>query len=112
MHCRYYKQWDSALALYVVQFFLSIVIQFHSLNDKLSSLFSYMKFMSEKMMKKEPDQALPITAGLVTVTALFSMFWCLADDWMREPGWQSMGLPGLFFDPKMRTVVRLTFQSL
>jgi hypothetical protein len=62
--------------------------------------------MSEKMMKREPDQALSITAGLVTVTSLFAMVWCFADGWMREPGWQSMGLPGLFFDPNMRTVVR------
>lgn len=56
-------------------------------------------------MKKEPDQALQITAGLVTTTAFFSMIWCLTDGWMTQPGWESMGLPGLFFDPDMRTVV-------
>mmetsp|Transcript_13594 Transcript_13594/g.22334 ORF Transcript_13594/g.22334 Transcript_13594/m.22334 type:complete len:461 (+) Transcript_13594:71-1453(+) len=61
-------------------------------------------FMSEKMMKEEPDAALPITAGMVATTAFFSMIWCFADGWMREPGWESMGLPGLFLDPNMRPV--------
>ena len=61
-------------------------------------------YMSEKMMKKEPDQALPITAGLVSTTAFFAMIWCLADGWMWEPGWESMGLPGLFLDENMQTV--------
>ncbi|EED89415.1 predicted protein [Thalassiosira pseudonana CCMP1335] len=61
-------------------------------------------FMSEKMMKKEPDQALPITAGLVATTAFISMVWCMLDGWMSTPGWESMGLPGLILDPDMRTV--------
>lgn len=56
-------------------------------------------------MKEEPDQALPITAGLVSTTALYAMMWCLADGWMDRPGWESMGLPGLFMDENMRTVV-------
>jgi len=61
-------------------------------------------FMSEKMMKEEPEAALPITAGMVATTAFFSMIWCFADGWMREPGWESLGLPGLFLDPNMRSV--------
>jgi drug/metabolite transporter (DMT)-like permease len=61
-------------------------------------------FLSEKMMKKEPDQALPITAGLVSVTAFFAMLWCFSDGWMTQPGWDTMGLPGLFMDVNMRTV--------
>lgn len=61
-------------------------------------------FMSEKMMKEEPDAALPITAGMVATTAFFSMIWCFADGWMREPGWESLALPGLFLDPNMRSV--------
>ena len=61
-------------------------------------------FLSEKMMKKEPDQALPITAGLVSVTAFFAMIWCFSDGWMTQPGWEAMGLPGLFMDVNMRTV--------
>lgn len=56
-------------------------------------------------MKAESDQALPITAGLVATTAFFSMLWSFADGWMSQPGWESMGLPGLFLDPNMRTVV-------
>lgn len=62
-------------------------------------------------MTKEPDQALPITAGLVSATAFFAMLWCLADGWMTEPGWQSMGLPGLFMNADMRTVVSLFFEK-
>ena len=61
-------------------------------------------YMSEKMMKKEPDQALPITAGLVATTAFYSMLWSFADGWMNQPGWESMGLPGLLLDPNMRQV--------
>mmetsp|Transcript_24243 Transcript_24243/g.34689 ORF Transcript_24243/g.34689 Transcript_24243/m.34689 type:complete len:453 (+) Transcript_24243:114-1472(+) len=61
-------------------------------------------FMSEKMMKEEPDAALPITAGMVATTAFFSALWCFADGWMREPGWENLGLPGLFLDPNMRSV--------
>ncbi|KAL7445671.1 hypothetical protein ACHAXM_010007 [Skeletonema potamos] len=61
-------------------------------------------FMSEKMMKEEPEAALPITAGMVATTAFFSMLWCFADGWMKEPGWESLGLPGLFLDPNMRSV--------
>ncbi|KAL7536793.1 hypothetical protein ACHAXR_010031 [Thalassiosira sp. AJA248-18] len=61
-------------------------------------------YMSEKMMHKEPDQALQVTAGLVTTTAFFSMIWCFADGWMSNPGWESMALPGLFLDPTLRSV--------
>lgn len=61
-------------------------------------------FMSEKMMKKEPDQALPITAGLVATTAFFSVIWSLSDGWMFQDGWESMGLPGLLLDPNMKQV--------
>ena len=56
-------------------------------------------------MNQEPHQAIQITAGLVTTTAFFTMLWCLADGWMREPGWESMGLPGMFLNPEMRMVV-------
>eukprot|EP00574_Skeletonema_japonicum_P007750 CAMPEP_0201725098 /NCGR_PEP_ID=MMETSP0593-20130828/8595_1 /ASSEMBLY_ACC=CAM_ASM_000672 /TAXON_ID=267983 /ORGANISM="Skeletonema japonicum, Strain CCMP2506" /LENGTH=453 /DNA_ID=CAMNT_0048216419 /DNA_START=109 /DNA_END=1470 /DNA_ORIENTATION=+ len=76
--------------------------------DALSLLqavgFGVGMFMSEKMMKEEPDAALPITAGMVATTAFFSMIWCFADGWMREPGWENLGLPGLFLDPNMRSI--------
>ncbi len=77
------------------------------LGQKLTLLLNFStQFMSEKMMKREPDQALQITAGMVATTAFFSMLWCFADGWIgSEPDWQSMGLPGLFLDPDMRTVV-------
>jgi drug/metabolite transporter (DMT)-like permease len=41
---------------------------------------------------------------MVATTAFFSMLWCFADGWMKEPGWESLGLPGLFLDPNMRSV--------
>lgn len=61
-------------------------------------------YMSEKMMKREPDQSLPITAGMVATTAFCAMLWCLADGWVGAPGWESRGLPGLFLDPDLRLV--------
>lgn len=61
-------------------------------------------YMSERMMKQEPDQALPITAAMVSVTAFCAMLWSLTDGWMSEPGWESFGLPGLFLNPSMRPV--------
>lgn len=61
-------------------------------------------YMSEKMMKQEPDQALQITAGMVSVTAFCAMVWSLMDGWMDQPNWQSFGLPGLLLDPEMRTI--------
>jgi drug/metabolite transporter (DMT)-like permease len=62
-------------------------------------------FMSEKMMHKHSDQALPVTAVLVATTAFISMLWVLADGWMwNTPNWESMTLPNLLFDPSMREV--------
>jgi drug/metabolite transporter (DMT)-like permease len=61
-------------------------------------------FMSEKMMHDEPEQALPITAGLVSTTALIAMIWCFLDGWMQQPNWHAYTLPGLLMDPNMRTV--------
>jgi drug/metabolite transporter (DMT)-like permease len=53
-------------------------------------------FMSEQMMKKHPDQALPITSVLVAVTAFLSMIWAFSDGWMGNvPGWESMMLPNI-----------------
>jgi drug/metabolite transporter (DMT)-like permease len=53
-------------------------------------------FMSEQMMKKHPDQALPITAVLVAVTAFLSMVWAFSDGWMGNvPGWEAMMLPNI-----------------
>jgi drug/metabolite transporter (DMT)-like permease len=53
-------------------------------------------FMSEQMMKKHPQQALPITSVLVAVTAFLSMIWAFADGWIgTAPGWESMMLPNI-----------------
>lgn len=62
-------------------------------------------FMSEKMMHKYSDQALPITAVLVATTAFVSMGWAMADGWMwNTPNWESMTLPNMLLDPSMREV--------
>ncbi len=99
---------SSAGAVSSASFSLSDSISRLGSGDALSLVqafgFGTGMYMSEKMMKKEPDQALPITAGLVATTAFLSMIWCLTDGWMREPGWESMGLPGLFLNPDMRSV--------
>ncbi|KAL3935335.1 MAG: hypothetical protein SGARI_003019 [Bacillariaceae sp.] len=53
-------------------------------------------FMSEQMMRKEPQQALPITGTMVATTALWSLFWALSDGWIgNAPGWESMMLPNI-----------------
>jgi drug/metabolite transporter (DMT)-like permease len=61
-------------------------------------------FLSEKMMKGEPSQALPITAGLVGTTAFISMIWCFSDNWMQLPGSEAFMLPNLFFEPSLSQV--------
>ena len=55
-------------------------------------------FLTERMMRGQPDQALPITAVQVSTTALICLAWSMADGWMGQPGWQSFGLPSLFMD--------------
>ena len=61
-------------------------------------------FLSEKMMRSQPTQALPVTATLVATTAFFSMLWCFTDGWMQQPGWETMTLPNLFFEPSLTQV--------
>eukprot|EP00980_Cylindrotheca_fusiformis_P016954 scaffold5159_cov112-Cylindrotheca_fusiformis.AAC.8 len=62
-------------------------------------------FLSEKMMHKHSDQALPITAVNVATTALIAMGWALTDGWMyNTPNWESMTLPTMLLDPSMRQV--------
>ncbi len=48
-------------------------------------------FLSEKMLKEELDQALPITAGLVSTTAFLAMLWCFADGYDEA----RMGIDGI-----------------
>jgi len=62
-------------------------------------------FMAEKMVSQRPEQALPVTSVMLATTAFISMIWALTDGWMYStPGWESMTLPGLFFEPSMREV--------
>ena len=60
-------------------------------------------FLTERMMRGQPDQALPITAVQVSVTAFICMLWCFADGWMFQPGSESFALPALFLEPSLRT---------
>jgi drug/metabolite transporter (DMT)-like permease len=59
-------------------------------------------FLTERMMRDQPDQALPITAVQVSMSAFISMGWCLADGWIGT-NHDSFGLPGLFMEPTIRT---------
>jgi drug/metabolite transporter (DMT)-like permease len=62
-------------------------------------------FLSERMMKKHNDQALPITAVLVATTAFWAMVWSVTDGWMGTvDGWEMMTLPNLLFEPSMHDV--------
>jgi len=57
------------------------------------------------MLKKEPHQALPVTATLLATTAFLSMIWCFMDGWMGIPdNWQHYTLPGMLMDPSLRAV--------
>jgi len=58
-------------------------------------------FLTERMMRSQPDQALPITACQVSVTALLSMIWCFADGWIGQPGTEGYALPNLFLEPSL-----------
>jgi hypothetical protein len=59
-------------------------------------------FLTERMMRGQPEQALPITAVQVSVSALVCFVWCLADGWIGQPGSESLGIPFMFLDPSMR----------
>ena len=60
-------------------------------------------YLSEKLVRDKPDQALPVVSTLIATTAFLSSLWCLADGWMTVDGWQAFTLPQLFFEPSLRT---------
>uniref|UniRef100_A0A6U0SYC7 EamA domain-containing protein n=1 Tax=Eucampia antarctica TaxID=49252 RepID=A0A6U0SYC7_9STRA len=59
-------------------------------------------FLTERMMRGQPDQALPITAVQVSVTAFLCMIWCFIDGWIGTEGSSSYALPNLFFDNSLQ----------
>ena len=63
-------------------------------------------FWTSRMLAKEPDQALPVTATLLATTSFVTMIWSLMDGWMfTNPDWQStLALPGVLFNPDMALV--------
>jgi drug/metabolite transporter (DMT)-like permease len=60
-------------------------------------------FWTSRMLAKEPDQALPVTATLIATTAFLSMLWSFADGWMfSDPDWMTtLAVPGLFLHPSV-----------
>mmetsp|Transcript_11426 Transcript_11426/g.18980 ORF Transcript_11426/g.18980 Transcript_11426/m.18980 type:complete len:430 (-) Transcript_11426:235-1524(-) len=60
--------------------------------------------ITERLMSKQPDQALPLTAVQVSTTAAISAVWALGDGWIGQPGTESFGLPGLLLDPEYSSV--------
>ena len=66
-------------------------------------------YLTEKMMAREPAQALPITAIQVSVCALVSAVWAVLDGtrgggWLLDGRAATFALPGLFLEPSVRTV--------
>jgi drug/metabolite transporter (DMT)-like permease len=84
----------------------SVAFQQVGLGDFLSILqavgFGTSFFLTERMMRGQPDQALPITAVQVSVTAFLCMIWCLGDGWIGAAGTESFGLPNMFLDPNLK----------
>lgn len=60
-------------------------------------------FWTSRMLAKEPDQALPVTATLVATTSLLSMLWAVSDGWMFSVAdWQTtLAVPGLLLQPSV-----------
>jgi len=59
-------------------------------------------FLTERMMRGQPDQALPITAVQVWMTSLLCFLWCLSDGWIGAGNASSsFALPNLLFDPTL-----------
>ena len=89
-----------------------------SAGDALSVLqavgFGTSFYLTERMMQKEPTQALSITAAQVSVTAFISAVWAFCDGYGLGPfdgGWllddtlrATHTIPGLFLDPSLRAV--------
>jgi len=60
-------------------------------------------FLTERMMRGRPDQALPITAVQVSMSAFLCLVWCLTDGWMSSDGSAMFTLPNMFFEPTLTT---------
>ena len=61
-------------------------------------------FLTERMMRGRPDQALPITAVQVSMSAFLCMIWCLTDGWLFQMNDASQyTLPNMFFEPSLQT---------
>lgn len=60
-------------------------------------------FLTERMMRDRPDQALPITAVQVSMSAFLCMLWCFIDGWMVDTDTSSSmyTLPNMFFEPSL-----------
>jgi drug/metabolite transporter (DMT)-like permease len=66
--------------------------------------FGTQVYLCEGLIRKQPDQALPVTATLVCTTAFLAAVWSLADGWLTQPGGQAFALPQLLFQPELHLV--------
>jgi len=64
--------------------------------------FGTQVYLAEKMVRKYPDQAMPVAATLVSTTAFWAAVWSLADGWVQQPGGLLFTVPQLFFEPDFR----------
>jgi drug/metabolite transporter (DMT)-like permease len=58
-------------------------------------------FLTERMMRGQPEQALPITAVQVSMSALLCLVWCIGDGWIGTEGSAMYTLPQMFFEPTL-----------
>jgi len=58
-------------------------------------------FITERLMRQDPSQALPITAVQVSTTSLICALWCLSDGWVTSSNDQ-YALWDLFANPSLR----------
>lgn len=59
-------------------------------------------FITERLMRQDPSQALPITAVQVSTTAFLCAIWCFSDGWMFGSDGGDYALWQLFTNPTLR----------
>ena len=61
-------------------------------------------FINNRILRREPHQFLPVTAVLITTTAVLAVLWSMIDGWVWKPDWFEYTLPGMLFEPSLRIV--------
>jgi drug/metabolite transporter (DMT)-like permease len=84
---------------------LFLGIQFGDILALIQAIgFGASTFINNKMMRHHEDQALPVTATIITTTAVFAIIWSLFDGWMFLPNALAYTLPGMIIDPTLHAV--------